>query len=295
MVRTFEPAQFGVATIEGIEPESLPDDEIAATVQASLSSHGVVCLGFGRPLDEAEARQVARLLGPIKDPVGVTAEGAPLRYAEDRQIMDSGFVLTDELREQLGDVSFGGDAVRPGLFEAFHTDDTFATHPARASVLHARQLPSSPGGATCFLDMRAAYQRLDERTRDEIDGLSVMYAYNNDGAFPPRPASTGPASALSPHAHPLVRRHPVTGDAVLYLDLDRATHVVGMPEAVGRALLQRLQDHAEAHAPRYDHTWRDHDVLMWDNAAVQHAARGDFPVGEPRRFWRFLIEGPAPV
>jgi alpha-ketoglutarate-dependent taurine dioxygenase len=295
MVRTSEPAQFGGATVEGIDPSSLPDEEVAATVRATLWANGVVCLRIDRPLSEMEARQVAQLVGPIKDPVGLTADGRELRYAEDRQIMDSGFVLTDELREHLGDVSFGGDTVRPGLFEAFHTDDTFSARPALASVLHARQLPTSPGGATCFLDMRAAYRLLDDQTRHEIDGLKVGYAYDNGGAFPPRPASTGPAAALLPQTHPLVRRHPVTGDAALYLDLDRATHVAGIPEGEGRTLLQRLQDHAETKAPRSEHTWRDHDVLMWDNAAVQHAARGDFPVGEPRRFWRFLVEGPVPV
>jgi hypothetical protein len=34
---------------------------------------------------------------------------------------------------------------------------------------------------------------------------------------------------------------------------------------------------------------------VWDNAAVQHAAAGDFALGEPRRFWRYLIEGPIPT
>jgi alpha-ketoglutarate-dependent taurine dioxygenase len=295
MVRTFAPTAFGAVVVEGIDPTQLPDEQVAVTVRAALWAHGVVCIRSDRPLTDPEARQVASLLGPIKDPVGLAKDGSQLRYAEDRQIMDSGFVLTDELRTQLGDLSFGGDAVRPGLFEAFHTDDTFAACPAIASVLHARQLPTTPGGATCFLDMRSAFQLLDEQAQIEIDGLRGVYAYDNGGAFPPRPPSTGPNSGLADHAHPLVRRHPVTGDPVLYLDLDRATHVLGMPEDVGRALLQRLQDHAEMHAPRYEHAWRDHDVLMWDNAAVQHAARGDFPLGEPRRFWRYLIEGPAPV
>ena len=36
------------------------------------------------------------------------------------------------------------------------------------------------------------------------------------------------------------------------------------------------------------------DVLVWDNASVQHKARGDYPVGEPRRFWRHMIEGERP-
>jgi hypothetical protein len=73
------------------------------------------------------------------------------------------------------------------------------------------------------------------------------------------------------------------------------SHVEGLPLDEGRALLQSLQDHAERSAPRYAHTWRPHDVLIWDNASVQHKASGDFPVGEPRNFWRYMIAGPAPV
>jgi alpha-ketoglutarate-dependent taurine dioxygenase len=63
----------------------------------------------------------------------------------------------------------------------------------------------------------------------------------------------------------------------------------------GRALLQSLQDRAEAKAPRCEHTWRDHDVLVWDNASVQHKAGGNFRVGEPRRFWRYMIAGERPA
>ena len=86
----------------------------------------------------------------------------------------------------------------------------------------------------------------------------------------------------------------MTGDPALYFDLDRARHVEGRDEAEARELLQSLQDHAEAHAPRYSHQWQPHDVLIWDNAATQHCASGDFAIGEPRRFWRYLVEGSLP-
>ena len=56
-----------------------------------------------------------------------------------------------------------------------------------------------------------------------------------------------------------------------------------------------LQDHAEANAPGCEHTWRNHDVLVWDDASVQHKAGGNFKVGEPRRFWRHLIAGGRPA
>jgi alpha-ketoglutarate-dependent taurine dioxygenase len=150
-------------------------------------------------------------------------------------------------------------------------------------------------GATCFLDMRAAYALLDVATRQQIETLRVVYAHNNEDAFPPRRAARGPADVLADVTHPLLRTHPVAGTRALFLDLDRAKHVEGMPVAAGRALLQRLQDHAESNAPGCEHVWRDHDVLVWDNASVQHRAGGNFKVGEPRRFWRYMVAGERPV
>ena len=241
-------------------------------------------------------RRLASMIGPVKDPIGRARDGSSLRYGEDRQVVDAGFVLTDELRAQLGDVSFGGlDPQRPGLFQTFHTDDSFSECPAAATVLHARELPSSPGGATCFLDMRATYWLLDPELRRRLFGLRAVNAYNNRGAFPERVSAEGPLEELVDVAHPIVRRHPLTGDPAIYIDLDRATRVEGLPEAEGRDLLRSLQELAEDSAPRYEHAWRPNDVVIWDNALVQHRASGDFPVGEPRRFWRYMIEGSEPV
>lgn len=271
-------------------------DAQAGTLRELLARHPVVCLRMDAPLEEDELQAVARLFGPIKDPVGATKDGGELRYSDVRQIIDAGFVLTDELREKLGELTFGGlDDRRPGLFETYHCDDTFTEEPACATVLHARALPPSGGGPTWFIDMRAAYEALPAARKRALEGLRVAYAYNNEDAFPPRRAARGPAEALIDVSHPLVRTHPVAGTRALFLDLDRATHVEGMPVGEGRALLRELQDEAEAHAPGCRHEWRDHDVLAWDNASVQHKAGGDFPLGEPRRFWRTMIAGERPA
>jgi alpha-ketoglutarate-dependent taurine dioxygenase len=290
------PGPFGAAEATGLDPAvHARDAEAHEFLRAALADRAVLCFRFPAALTEDEARAVASIFGEIKDPIGRTRDGGTMRYGEDRQIIDSGFVLTDELREQLGDVKFGGDSLRPGLFETFHTDDTYTECPAAATVLHARELPSGPGGDTSFIDMRKAYRLLDAQLRAQLAGLQVAYAYNNRGAFPPRVPAEGPFEQLVDVSHPLVRAHPVNGEPALYLDLDRATHVEEMPEVEGRALLQSLQDDAEARAPRYAHSWEPHDVLVWDNASVQHRANSDFPIGEPRRFWRFMIQGGAPV
>ena len=285
---------FGVARVLGLESGKI--DEASGALRGALAAHAVLCIPLDRRLDEPELESLAGLVGPIKDPVAPTKQGEELRYSPTRQVIDSGFVITDEVREKLGALTFGGlDDQRPGLFETYHCDDTYTENPAWATILHARRLPPSGGGPTCFIDMRAAYAKLDPATQRELESLRVRYAYNNEDAFPPRRAARGPAEALIEVCHPLIRTHPIAQTRSLFLDLDRATQIEGMPIAEGRKLLRELQEHAETKASACQHTWADHDVLIWDNASVQHKAGGDFPVGEPRRFWRYMIAGDRPA
>jgi alpha-ketoglutarate-dependent taurine dioxygenase len=287
---------FGAAVVEGFDPDRDPVDAVmCAALRSLVTEHAVVCLRQRGPLTDEQLQAIVSMLGAIKDPVADDVDGQPLRYSDARQVIDSGFVMTDELRASLGGGSLGGDDLRPGLFEHFHTDDSYVPRPASTTVLHARDLPSGPGGATSFLDMRAAYRQLEPETQARLIGLRAVHKYNNDGAFPPRASATGPLERLAPVAHPIVRAHPVTGTPALYFDLDRAYEIEQEPGDGGRRLLQALQTGAEQGAPRYDHAWQTHDVLIWDNASVQHRASGDFAVGEPRRFWRYMVEGDVPV
>jgi len=91
-----------------------------------------------------------------------------------------------------------------------------------------------------------------------------------------------------------VRKHPYADSLALFIDLDRAKHVADMDVLKGRALLRECQQFAEDNAARCEHVWRDCDALVWDNATVQHKAQGNFKLGEPRRFWRHMVEGPRP-
>ncbi|HTO70112.1 MAG TPA: TauD/TfdA family dioxygenase [Myxococcota bacterium] len=284
-------SEFAVTRLRGVKP----GDGEPGSLRALLARAAVVRLEMERALSDEELQDVARLFGPIKDPIGRTKSGEELRYANRRQIIDSGALMDDELRAKLGGAAHGGlDDARPFLFETFHVDDTYTEAPAAATVLHARALPPSGGGPTCFLDMRAALELLDAETRARIDGLRAVYAHNNEDAFPPRRAARGPNDALVEVTHPLVRTHALAGTRSLFLDLDRAKHVAGMPVAEGRTLLRRLQDFAESRAPGCQHDWSEHDVLVWDNASVQHKAGGNFKLGEPRRFWRYMVEGERP-
>src|SRR5262245_13241653 len=55
-------------------------DSTGELLRNALATHGVVCLRFSAPLTDTEAREVAALLGPVKDPIGRARwKRAPLR------------------------------------------------------------------------------------------------------------------------------------------------------------------------------------------------------------------------
>jgi alpha-ketoglutarate-dependent taurine dioxygenase len=283
---------FSVTEVTGLVAGQEVD---RARLRTALAESGVLCLRFAKRLTKDEFAWVAGLFGDIKDPVAETKDGAAFRYSPALQHIDAGYVLTDEMCEAKGVPAYGGlDDQRPGLFETWHSDDTFTERPALATVLHARALPPSGGGPTHFIDMRSAYRKLPSELQQRVSSLSVVYGYNNEDAFSPRRAASGPADALRDVEHPLVRKHPYADSLALFIDLDRAKHVADMDVLKGRALLRECQQFAEDNAARCEHVWRDCDALVWDNATVQHKAQGNFKLGEPRRFWRHMVEGPRP-
>ena len=59
----------------------------------------------------------------------------------------------------------------------FHTDESFIAEPPKATVLHAVQIPGR-GGDTRFVNMRLAYERLDDDTKATIDPLTRVTMRN---------------------------------------------------------------------------------------------------------------------
>jgi taurine dioxygenase len=70
---------------------------------------------------------------------------------------------------------------------------------------------------------------------------------------------------------------------------------VGLPEEEGAALLAQLCAHVTRPEFRYEHAWRAGDLLMWDNAAVQHKANFDYDLPLRRLMHRTTVRGSPPV
>lgn len=188
-----------------------------------------------------------------------------------------------------------------GLADAgkyWHSDLSYLAEPSLGSLLHAQELPKDGSGDTIFTDMRAAYDALDDETRRRLTGLTAEHSYlarNQAQAAvnPDRKIDAAQAATVPPVNHPVVRAHPVTGRAALFVSEGFTTRIIELPEDEGRALLQRLFAHSVEPRFHYRHKWRAHDLVFWDNRSTMHLATG-CPASERRTLYRTTVRGDRP-
>jgi alpha-ketoglutarate-dependent taurine dioxygenase len=162
----------------------------------------------------------------------------------------------------------------------WHTDKPYHPGPPLLTMLFAVELPPV-GGDTEFANMALAYDALPSETKCRIAGLRVVFS----PAFDPGRGAVD---------HPLVRTHPDTGAKSLYIG-NHSTHILGIPEAEGAALLAELLEHATQRQFVYAHYWRIGDLVMWDNRCLLHRAVANYEVEKYRRVMhRSVVTGTVP-
>jgi|SRR6185436_1965572 len=176
----------------------------------------------------------------------------------------------------------------------WHSDSSFKRVPAKASLLHARKLPPD-GGDTQFASLRAAYDALPEARKRELEDKVAIhhYAYSRrNGGY----ALTNEAEdkRFPPVPQAMIRANPVNGRKALYVG-SHASHIRGMPEEEGRALLKELLDFATQEQFTYLHHWKVGDLVMYDNRAALHRARPYKITEHPRILHRTTVMGEGPT
>ena len=165
----------------------------------------------------------------------------------------------------------------------WHIDGLFEDGPPpKATMLSAHRL-SATGGQTEFCNTYAAYDDLPEGERNAYESLRIVHSLDaSNRATNPNPtpeerarwreaeARRERAGRIGTKAHPLVWHHR-SGRKSLVLGMS-VDHVVGMPDAESRALIEKLTAHATRREIVYRHEWQLGDVLIWDNCGVMHRA-----------------------
>ena len=175
--------------------------------------------------------------------------------------------------------------------EGWHTDSSYMPLAAKASVLCAQVVPPS-GGETEWADMRAAYDALDDATREHIRDLSAYHSLYQSQAkigYEIRAGAGYGFHTKGAPLRPLVKTHPVTGRKSLFIG--RHTYrIPGLDDGEAKGLLDDLVTFA-CRAPRtLAHRWRAGDVVIWDNRCVLHRARS-YDVSKPRTLRHVRVAG----
>ena len=179
-----------------------------------------------------------------------------------------------------------------GSYESvWHTDMSYNPLPPRASLLYAIECPAT-GGDTGFSNMEMAYDTLTEDLKKRIQGKVCTHdsSRNSAGQFRRGFKEVNDPRETPGAAHPLVRKHPVTGRRSLFLGRRVGAYVHGLPVADSEALLNALWAHASQPKFAWYQHWRVGDLMMWDNRCVMHR-RDEFDESARRVMHRTQIVG----
>jgi alpha-ketoglutarate-dependent taurine dioxygenase len=262
----------------------------------------VLGMDLSRPLDDEDMAWIERSFA--SHPVLVFREqnlGAAQLAAFGRRFgRPRPHSLTSYRHEDHPEVSWLRNVTAKGEIDWFgvkratdwHTDSTYDDHQPRLAILHALEVPSSKGG-TMFADMCAAYDALPDATRQKLDGLTGLHG-RGDGPAGVRLYSGGELERridreYEAKAHPAVRRHPVTGRPILFVNPLHTNGFVGMSKDESWPLIEEVSAHATQDRFVYYHSWRVGDVLMWDELATMHRGAGDYRPDERRIMLRTIV------
>ena len=251
------------------------DDSAYKEVRAAFEEHSVIVFRGQGVTDEAQLA-FSRRFGPLEiTKVGSLGVGTNLVILS--TIDENGKVVPADHRL----------ALRNKANQLWHTDSTFKRVPALASVLSARIIPAR-GGETEYVSTRLAFERLDPALRDRLENSFAWHDYaHSRGKIAPDLASVEERAALPPQCWRMVWRNPLNSRGALYL-ASHAYAIEGMEPTAAQKLLAELMDAATAPGLSYVHSWREGDVVMWDNRATMHRGR-PWPAHEARLMVRTTI------
>ena len=175
----------------------------------------------------------------------------------------------------------------------WHIDRTDLDVPPLASMLSPRKL-APWGGETEFANTYAAYADLSDEDKALVDRLRVIHEVGASFRFVPNPTEEQLArwAGREPKEHPLVWHHRSGRNSLV--TSTSGLKVVGMDEAEGAALLDRLMAHASKPDYVYVHPWQLGDLVLWDNTGTMHRVR-DYDKTAGRRLHRTTLLGEEPV
>jgi len=270
------------AEIRDVDLAADLNDAIHEEIEQALLEHVVVCIR-GQSMAPADFVALGRRFGALQPHVL-----SQYHHPDHAEIMVLSNVVVDGRPIGMAD---GGSY--------WHSDLSYMDKPAKATLLHALEVPDT-GGDTRFIDCRAAYDALSDEMKKRLEALRAVhnYAYGYETrvtAGGTRQPLTEEQRRATPDAvHPVVRTHPDSGRKALYINPGFTVRILDMDETESGRLKAALFDHMIRPEFMYTHTWQPGDLLIWDNRCSMHQATGGYPPEQHRTIYRLTVSGTKP-
>lgn len=271
------------AEIRGVDLAKGIDDATFAEIDAALSEHAVIFLRDQHITPEQQV-SFSRRFGEIEI-------NAFNKFALKE---NPAVLVVSNIKENGKDLGYADAGSH------WHSDMSYTATPPRLTMLYAVEVPHKDGrplGDTWFASACAAYDDLPDDMKQKLAGKRAIhrFAAKERGVKKPVPLTAEQIAKHPDVIHPVVRSHPVTGRKALYLRKGECVGIEGMPDAEALPLITDLSDRITRKEYIYRHQWQVGDLLMWDNALVQHWAPRDYEWPDRRLMLRTTVNGSVPA
>jgi alpha-ketoglutarate-dependent 2,4-dichlorophenoxyacetate dioxygenase len=276
--------KFGVE-ISGVNLRQALDDSTWAHIWESFNEHSLLVF-HDQPFTDEEQMRFAQLFGPLETTVKTLGKEDRLHpnLVELANVDEDGTLMDWSDRRML---------YQSGN-QMWHTDSSFKPVPAQASMLSGRTVPPE-GGETEFVSCRVAWDALPPETQRQLDGKVAIHSFAySRGLIDPTLLGKEAEALYPPVRQALVRANPVNGRKTVYIG-SHASHIEGMALDEGRAILKELLGIATRPENVYQHRWRQHDLVIWDNRCLLHRGRPWDSRRYPRIMHRTTVAGDGPT
>jgi taurine dioxygenase len=247
---------FG-AEIEGFEYRGEVDDVTHRRLREVFDDRGVLVFR-GLDIDRTAQAYLSELV--IRDDAPTLEEAAVLAGRQD------GFWISN--KEPGAAAPFGR--------LLYHCDMMWSQQPFLVNSLYG--LDVAPDVVpTQFVSSVQAWQTLPEPLRSRVENLHALHVTDLDGVDDRRrgdddgelsnPIRESFVSTITSVGH----RHPRTGSTLLYVSQGMTKEIVELSNDESEELLGELFAHLYQPQHVLEHHWRNGDLILWDNLALQHA------------------------
>jgi len=259
------------AEILDIDLKSIPDKTIIRELNQTFSKYSVLVIR-NQNLNPNEFYNSAKIFGKIFN-----------QHNKKFALKENNLVHYISNKDKFED----GKPYIPG--EGYHTDHSNDLRPPKATILHAKLLPSI-GGDTQFVNMHLVYNELPLNLKNKIKSLEALHVYQSSLSKRKLMSLTKEIKNQTEVIHPLIKVHPENKKICLYINPIRIEKIIGLSTRETITLLDELMYYVSKPKNEYRHIWKDGDFVIWDNRILMHKANGDYDMQEERYLYRIMIQ-----